>query len=112
MGVVVVSVSVSVGLEPIGVVKRCQCLRNATIILTALAGGGSVPLDRRLHMRKKTTSPAPSTQLTQAIFVRVDKATVAKIDKKLVATRAQRPGAVLSRSDIVRELLAQALERG
>lgn len=66
-------------------------------------------------MRKKTTSPTPtgrSTQLTQAIFIRVDKATVAKIDKKLAETRAQRPGAVLSRSDIVRELLAQALERG
>jgi len=50
-------------------------------------------------------------RLTSVLFVRVDKEMLAELDAIADAEKAKHPGRGCSRSDVVRELLAMALER-
>lgn len=62
--------------------------------------------------RRKKPGRRPMVQggLTEVLFVRSSKKLIRALDRRLESESARNPGRTLSRADIVREILYQALE--
>ncbi len=53
----------------------------------------------------------PSSGLSEVLYIRAPKGLVEGLDKLVAKERKLRPGVVVSRSDLVREILYEGLKR-